>query len=246
MVRAATLYAMNRDESASLSASAGSPYPALETVEINSGPNPSSAVIWLHGLGADGHDFEPLVPHLAWPGAPAIRYVFPHAPVRPVTVNGGMPMRAWYDILSMDSERGHDRAGIEQSISQVEALLKRECDRGIPANKIFLAGFSQGGAIALQLGLSYPQKLAGLIILSSYLLFDNDLENRLHEANRHTAMFVGHGTQDPMVPFSMGQAVDHRLQSLAYPVEWHSYPMPHAVCQEEIDDIAAWLKGQFE
>ena len=128
----------------------------------------------------------------------------------------------------------------------MEALLKREVDRGIPAARIFLAGFSQGGAIALQLGLSYPQKLAGLIILSSYLLFDNELENRLQEANRHTAVFVGHGTQDPMVPFSMGQAVGQRLQSLAYPVEWHSYPMPHAVCQEEIDDIAIWLKGQIE
>lgn len=241
MVRAATLYAMNRDESASLSATAGSALAALETVEISSGLNPTAAVIWLHGLGADGHDFEPLVPYLAWPGAPAIRYVFPHAPVRPVTVNGGMPMRAWYDILSMDSERGHDRTGIENSVSQVQALLDREHKRGIPAGKIILAGFSQGGAIALRLGLNYSQKLAGLIVLSSYLLFESELESRLHEANRHTAVFVGHGTQDPMVPLSMGQAVSSRLQSLGYPVEWHSYPMPHAVCQEEIEDLAAWL-----
>ena len=244
-VRADTLYAMNRDESASRYPAGEQALPALETVEHCSGPNPSASVIWLHGLGADGHDFEPLVPQLAWPGAPAIRYVFPHAPVRPVTINGGMQMRAWYDILSIDSDRGHDRQGIADSVRQVEALVAGECERGIPSGRIVVAGFSQGGAIALQLALAYPHKLAGLIALSSYLLFDGELEKRLHEVNRDTPVFVGHGTMDPMVPFSMGQAVYDRLQTLDYPVEWHAYPMPHAVCPEEIEDLGAWLKERL-
>jgi phospholipase/carboxylesterase len=236
---------MNRDESAASYPAEGQALPVLETVERCSAPNPSASVIWLHGLGADGHDFEALIPQLAWPGAPAIRYVFPHAPVRPVTVNGGMQMRAWYDILSIESERDHDRHGIADSVRQVEALVARECERGIPSSRIILAGFSQGGAIALQLALSYPHKLAGLIALSSYLLFDKELENRLHEVNRDTAVFVGHGTMDPMVPLRMGKAVYRRLQSLDYPVEWHSYPMPHAICPEEVEDITAWLKERL-
>ena len=196
---------MNTHESAVNFALEGENLPLLETVEINSGPNPTASVVWLHGLGADGHDFEPLVPYLAWPGAPDIRFVFPHAPVRPVSLNGGMPMRAWYDILSIDSERGHDRAGIGQSIQQVAALLKRETERGIAANRIILAGFSQGGAIALQLGLRYPQRLAGLIGLSTYLLFGESIQQSLNDANRDIPVFIGHGSVDPMVPFAMGE-----------------------------------------
>ena len=245
IVKADTLYAMNTLESATNYSTAREGHQALETVELSSGPNPSAAVIWLHGLGADGHDFESLVPQLTWPGAPDIRFIFPHAPVRPVTVNGGMRMRAWYDILRIDTDRGHDRRGIVDSVRLVATLAARELDRGISSERLVLAGFSQGGAIALQLALGYPHKLGGLIALSSYLLFSHELEGRLHDANRHMPVFVGHGTTDPMVPLSMGQAVHSRLRSLAYPVEWHSYSMPHAVCPEEIDDITAWLKARL-
>jgi phospholipase/carboxylesterase len=236
---------MNNPESAVRFSLDSENLPTLETVEINSGPNPDASVIWLHGLGADGHDFEPLVPYLAWPGAPDIRYVFPHAPVRPVTLNGGMPMRAWYDILNMDGERGHDRQGIGQSIQQVFALLERERDRGIAANRIILAGFSQGGAIALQLGLRYPHRLAGLIGLSTYMLFASELQDSRHEANRDTPVFLAHGTIDPMVPPAMGEAARKQLLALGLPLEWHTYPMPHSVCPEEISDIAAWLRVRF-
>ena len=216
--------------------------PALETVEINTGPNPRFSVIWLHGLGADGHDFEPLVPHLVWPGMPDIRFVFPHAPIRPVSVNGGMPMRAWYDILSIDAERGHDRQGIEQSIQQVSALLEKEKERGILPENIVLAGFSQGGAIALQLGLRYPEKLRGLIALSTYLLFADALKQDAPEANRLTPVFLAHGSADPVVPLKMGEAARAGLTDLGLPLQWHVYNMPHSVSPEEIADLTAWLR----
>ena len=236
---------MNNHESAVNFSLEGDNHPELETVEINSGPNPTASVVWLHGLGADGHDFEPLVPYLAWPGAPDIRYVFPHAPVRPVSLNGGMPMRAWYDILSIDSERGHDRAGIAQSIQQVAALLKREMERGISADRIILAGFSQGGAIALQLGLRFPQKLAGLIGLSTYLLFGESIQHSLSDASRDMPVFIGHGRVDPMVPYAMGEAARKQLMALGLTVEAHSYPIPHSVSPEEIADINAWLRNRL-
>jgi phospholipase/carboxylesterase len=236
---------MNNPDSAASFSIDGGELPLLETVEIDSGPGPDASVVWLHGLGADGHDFEPLVPYLHWPGAPAIRYVFPHAPVRPVTLNGGMPMRAWYDILSLEGERGHDRAGFGQSIRQVAALLQREQDRGISPDRIVLAGFSQGGAIALQLGLRYPRRLAGLIGLSTYLLFADELADSRHEANRDTPVFLAHGTSDPMVPPAMGEDARRRLMALGLPLEWHTYPMPHSVCMEEVADIAAWLQNRL-
>jgi len=236
---------MNNPESAGSFSLDGENLPPLETVEIVSGPKPTASVVWLHGLGADGHDFEPLVPHLAWQGAPDIRYVFPHAPVRPVTVNGGMPMRAWYDILSMDGERGHDRRGVGQSIQQVYSLVERERERGIAASRIVLAGFSQGGAIALQLGLRYPHRLAGLIGLSTYMLFAGELQDGRHDANRETPVFLAHGTSDPMVPPAMGEAAREQLIALGSPLEWHTYPMPHSVCLEEIEHIATWLKARF-
>ena len=245
LVRADTLYAMNTRESATSFSAGEDDLPALETVEICSGPNPSAAIIWLHGLGADGHDFEPLVPYLTWPAAPDIRFVFPHAPVRPVTVNGGMPMRAWYDIISIDSERGHDQSGITASIEQARVLVERELERGIASSRIVLAGFSQGGAIALLLALTYPKKLAGLIALSTYLLFGEQLEKQLQPANRKLPVFAGHGSVDPVVPFAMGRAMHHRLRSLEFPIEWHSYPMPHSVCPEEIQDITHWLAERF-
>ncbi len=245
IVKADTLYAMSTIESATKPSDINPDMPPLETVEVNSGPDPTASVIWLHGLGADGHDFEPLVPQLSWPGAPDIRFVFPHAPVRPVTLNGGMPMRAWYDIISIDAGRDHDGRGIVSSVNQSAALINREIERGIPADRIVLAGFSQGGAIAVQLALRFPKRLAGLMALSTYLLFPDRLERQAHKANLELPVFVGHGSSDPMVPFNMGEALARQLESIGHPVEWHSYPMPHSVCPQEIIDITAWLRGRL-
>jgi phospholipase/carboxylesterase len=199
----------------------------LEVVEVSTGPNPTAAVIWLHGLGADGHDFEPVVPQLMWPGAPAVRFVFPHAPVRPVTLNGGMAMRAWYDIVSL-------------------SLVEQERQRGIAPDRIVLAGFSQGGAIAVQLAIRYPETLAGLVALSTYLLLEHRLDDDRNPANLKLPVFVGHGTADPMVPFFLGEHLTDRLRRMGHPVESHSYPMPHAVCPEEIADLSAWLRKTLD
>jgi len=237
---------MNIQESAAGAASGQRPVATLETVEVATGDRPTAAVIWLHGLGADGHDFEPLVPELSWSGAPDIRYVFPHAPVRPVTVNGGMAMRAWYDIVSLTSSRDHDQRGITDSVNQAAALVRREMTRGIPARRIIVAGFSQGGAIALQLALRFPQRLAGLVALSTYLLLDHRLGDDAHEANRGLPVFMGHGSHDPMVPVQLGEMAATRLSSMGHDVEFHRYPIPHAVCPEEIDDLAAWLRIRLE
>jgi phospholipase/carboxylesterase len=222
------------------------PAGGLETVEIQTGPNPSAAVVWLHGLGADGHDFEPIVPQLSWSGAPDIRYVFPHAPVRPVTINGGMPMRAWYDILSLTSARGHDRDGIVDSVNRVGDLLRREIAAGIPSRRIILAGFSQGGAIALQLALRFPEALAGVVALSSYLLFADRLEGQRSPANAALPAFVGHGTSDPVVPVSLGEEAARVLGALGHPVDWHTYPIVHSVCPAEIEDLASWMRPRLE
>ncbi|MBT8049457.1 MAG: alpha/beta fold hydrolase [Xanthomonadales bacterium] len=233
---------MNTQESATAPQAGPGPESRLDTVEIVTGPAPDAAVIWLHGLGADGHDFEPIVPQLLWPGAPDIRFVFPHAPVRPVTINGGMQMRAWYDIVEMSLNRDQDQQGIAQSIEQSTALIERERRRGIDPSRIVLAGFSQGGAISVQAALRYPETLAGLVALSTYLLNDSELENNRHEANRELPVFVGHGTADPMVPCMLGEQVTGRLRGLGHAVEWHSYPMMHAVCPQEINDLAKWLQ----
>lgn len=241
-----TLYAMNMKESAAAAGGGPEARSGLETVEVETGPQPSAAVIWLHGLGADGHDFEPLVPELSWPGAPAIRFVFPHAPVRPVTINGGMAMRAWYDIVSLTSGRDHDQQGIADSIDRAAALVRREIDRGVPARRIVVAGFSQGGAIALQMALRFPRRLAGLAALSTYLLLHDRLAGEAHEANQGLPVFVGHGTQDPMVPVQLGEMAAEHLRSLAYEVEFHRYPMPHAVCPEEVADLVAWLRARLD
>ncbi len=239
---AGTLYAMNAQESATAFQVDREPGSVLETVECSTGPAPSAAVIWLHGLGADGHDFEPIVPQLLWPGAPDIRFVFPHAPIRPVTINGGMQMRAWYDIVEMSLSRDHDQEGIADSINRAAALIARENKRGIASGRIVVAGFSQGGAIALQLALRYPETLAGLVALSTYMLMDERLENDRHEANRDLPVFVGHGSADPMVPCFLGEQVAERLRGMGHAVEWHSYPMMHAVCPREIADLSAWLQ----
>jgi len=217
----------------------------LDYVEVTTSDNPTHSVIWLHGLGADGHDFEPIVPFLGLAPRTGVRFIFPHALMRPVTVNGGMVMRAWYDIIEISASRGQDEAGIRHSAGKVRELIEHELSRGIPASRIILAGFSQGGAMALHVGLRYEQKLAGIMALSAYLLFPERLEGELSKANAETPVFIGHGTQDPVVPFFLGQAVRSALQSGSWPVEWHTYPIPHSVSQPEIEDIGRWMQQRL-
>lgn len=217
----------------------------LDCVELETGANPSHCVIWLHGLGADGHDFEPIVPELVRKSWPALRFVFPHAPVRPVTINGGMAMRAWYDITSLDfNTPREDAGGVEQSCSEVEALIQREQDRGIAADRIILAGFSQGGAIALATALRRAEPLAGLIALSTYLPLAEQTLSQLSEAGKRSKLFMAHGSADPVVPFAAGQRSAERLRAAGVEIEWHQYPMPHSVCIEEIQDISAWMERE--
>ena len=212
----------------------------LETIEIESGPRPDAAVIWLHGLGADGHDFEPLVPELRLPARLSVRFVFPHAPVRPVTINMGAPMRAWYDILQLGGGQ-EDEAGIRASQELLAGLIEREASRGVAAHRVVLAGFSQGGAIALQAGLRSAQRLAGLLALSTYLPLAATLEAERSAANRKVPIFMAHGAQDPMIPIDHARRSREGLERLGYRVEWREYPMQHSVCAEEISDIADWL-----
>jgi phospholipase/carboxylesterase len=214
----------------------------LEAVEIETGRNPTGAVIWLHGLGADGHDFAPIVPQLVRPDERPLRFVFPHAPVRPVTINGGMSMRAWYDILGFNQGIPDDEAGIRASDAEVAALIRRENQRGIPTNHIVLGGFSQGGAISLFSGPRYPEKLAGIMGLSCYLLLEDTLPAERTHINYQTPVFLAHGTQDPVVDVRRGAQARQLLEAGGYPVEWHAYPMPHSVCPQELLDIAAWLR----
>ena len=237
----ATLYAMDNSNSAHNEDSGE----LLDYVEVTTGDNPFYSVIWLHGLGADGHDFEPIVPFLGLPPDTSVRFIFPHALMRPVTVNGGAVMRAWYDIIEISTSKGQDEPGIRHSAGKVRALIDFEVSRGIPASRIILAGFSQGGAMALHVALRYPEKLAGIMALSAYLLFPERLQSEASKANSRTPVFIGHGTQDPVVPFPLGQAVRSVLQAGSWPVEWHSYPIPHSVSQPEIADIGGWMQGCF-
>lgn len=213
----------------------------LPAVVRDSGPSPTWSVIWLHGLGADGHDFEPILPELVQPGWPAIRFIFPHAPVRPVTLNGGMPMRAWYDILALDSASRADEAGVRQSMTQIDAWLAAEAARGVPASRQFLAGFSQGGAVALALGLRRAESLAGIIALSTYLPLIERTAAEATTAGLATAVFMAHGQHDPVLPHALGEASRDATRRLGMTVDWHSYPMPHSVCADEIHDLAKWL-----
>lgn len=213
----------------------------LDAVEINPAGTPRACIIWLHGLGADGHDFEPLIPQLGLVEALDVRVVLPHAPRRPVTINGGMVMRAWYDIKAADFSRGEDREGIRESEQQLQALIRREVDSGIPAERIVLAGFSQGGAIVLHTGLRYPQPLAGILALSAYLPLADTLAMEAATANSTVPVMMAHGMQDPVVPLMLALQSRDRLQQLGYCVDWHSYPMQHAVCPEEIGDVRDWL-----
>jgi phospholipase/carboxylesterase len=220
-----------------------------ETVEIETAPDPGGSVIWLHGLGADGHDFEPIVPELRLPDSLALRFVFPHAPPRPVTINGGVTMRAWYDILSLERDGPVDEAGIRDSGEILNALLARERERGIDASNIVVAGFSQGGAIAMHAALRYPERLAGLMALSTHLplvsYFDDEVVNNPQACNQELPIFMAHGSFDPMLPMSLGRSSADRLLELGFRVEWHDYPMAHAVCAEEIDDIRTWLVSVY-
>jgi phospholipase/carboxylesterase len=218
----------------------------LETVERETGPAPQSSIVWLHGLGADGHDFAPIVPELLRPGWPAIRFVFPHAPVRAVTINGGARMRAWYDIRNLEIDQRADEQGVRESITQVEALIAREHERGVPAGRILLAGFSQGGAIALAAGVRREAALGGLVALSTYLPMASTTAAEATRAGLSTPVFMAHGSQDPVVPASLGLRSRDALQALGMAIDWHAYPMPHSVCAEEIRDLGDWLQQRFQ
>ena len=217
------------------------PSNTLPCIEIETAPDPTASVIWMHGLGADGNDFVPIVPELKLPGTLAVRFVFPHAPVRKVTINNGMSMRAWYDISSSDLNNRADIAGVRQSQAEIEALIEREKSRGMSASRIVLAGFSQGGVIALHTALRYAERLAGVIALSTYLVLADRISEDAAPANRGLPIFMGHGTADPVVRFDWGDASHRALVANGYPVEWHTYRMEHSVCLEEIHAIGAWL-----
>ncbi|QDU65936.1 alpha/beta hydrolase [Engelhardtia mirabilis] len=214
----------------------------LERIVLEPAKSATACVIWLHGLGADGHDFVPIVRELGLPTELGVRFVFPHAPAIGVTINGGMVMPAWYDILGMDFERREDEAGVLLSTRRLEALIADQRAQGIASERIVVAGFSQGGAIALHAGLRHAEPLAGIMALSTYMVLGESLEAQASEANRGVPILQCHGSQDPMVPIGRGQAARERMEALGYAVEWHSYPMQHQVCAEEIDEVGRWLR----
>lgn len=213
----------------------------LTTVEIDPPGRVRVSVIWLHGLGADARDFEPLVPELKLAADLGVRFVFPNAPVRPVTINSGMRMRAWYDLLAFDLTRGEDAVGVRDSERLLHDLIRQEHARGIPYERIILAGFSQGGAMVLHTGLRFPDKLGGILALSCYVLLSKSLEAERHPANQDTPIFIAHGDHDAIVPVALGRAAVQQLQALGYAPEWQEYPMGHEVCWDEILDIGRWL-----
>lgn len=218
----------------------------LAAIVRETGPDPRHAVIWLHGLGADGHDFEPIVPELIRPHWPPLRFVFPHAPVRPVTINGGLAMRAWYDIPSFDFGARQDETGLRDSVRQVEALLGQQIAVGIPPTRLILAGFSQGGAVSLLLGTRRSEPLGGLIALSTYLPLHDRFASEASQASRATPIFMAHGRFDPVVPLALGELSARELRQAGYDLTWRTYPMPHSVATEEIRDLADWLETRFE
>ncbi len=215
---------------------------ALESVVVETGPKPTFTILWLHGLGADGHDFEPLVPELLEDGMPALRFIFPHAPVRPVTLNNGYRMRAWYDIIGIDRRSAEDFAGMQLTADSIRTLIAHEQESGIPAERLVVAGFSQGGAMALHIATRSPDRFGGVIALSCYLPLAKELPHERHRANDATPIFMAHGTQDPVVPYDFGEESRRALEEAGYPVEWHSYPMGHGLCEPEVAHIRAFLK----
>ena len=219
--------------------------PLLDSVEINPKSEPYASIIWLHGLGADGHDFEPIVPELRLPGTLPIRFIFPHAPRRPVTVNAGMVMRAWYDVLGMPGSGGIEQADFFESVDHLHALIQKEIESGIPCERILLAGFSQGGAISLHTGLTYGKHLAGLLALSTYLPTVDNIEEEISLVNKDVPIMMAHGTMDPMIPMAHALRTKQALRRLGYEISWHEYPIMHGVCTEEIQDISAWLLKIF-
>jgi phospholipase/carboxylesterase len=219
--------------------------PLLDSVEINPKSEPYASIIWLHGLGADGHDFEPIVPELCLPGTLPIRFIFPHAPRRPVTVNAGMVMRAWYDVLGMPGSGGIERADFFESVDHLHALIQKEIESGIPCERILLAGFSQGGAISLHTGLTYGKHLAGILALSTYLPTVDNIEEEISPVNKDVPIMMAHGTMDPMIPMAHALRTKQALRRLGYEISWHEYPIMHGVCTEEIQDISAWLLKIF-
>ena len=215
----------------------------LEAIEIETTASPGASIIWMHGLGADGHDFVDIVPELRLPARPGVRFVFPHAPMRPVTINGGYVMRAWYDIRDDGGVRREDPAGVRASQRAIEALIRREKERGVPAASIVIAGFSQGGAMALHTSLRHGERLAGVMALSCSLPLADTLSAEAAPVNRDVPIFMAHGTHDPMIPMARALRARETLSGLGYRVEWHEYPMPHSVCAEEVRDISTWLGG---
>ena len=220
-----------------------------ETVEVGGGEKPDGTVIWLHGLGADGHDFEPIVAELDLDKQADLRFVFPHAPVRPVTINGGIPMRAWYDVMSLDRSGPQDEAGIRDSAETLKRLIEREHDRGVDYDRIVLAGFSQGGAIAMHTAMRFPEKLAGLMALSTWMPLEATIDGEVMQSPesqpRDLPVLMAHGSFDPMLPIAVGQHARDIMQKAGFNVQWHEFPMAHAVCAEEIAEIRRWLLSIF-
>ena len=215
----------------------------LSHITLEIGDSPQHSIIWLHGLGADGEDFVPVAEQMQLPVA--VRYIFPHAPMQPVTINGGYVMRAWYDIIATHIGAQQDEAGIRESQAAIERLIAQEQQRGIAPGNIYLAGFSQGGAIALQTGLRHRERLGGIIALSTYLPLAQTVAQEASAANRGLPIFMAHGNDDPIVPHELGKSSAQKLTELGYRLSWHEYGMPHSVCMEEINDLANWLSGRL-
>lgn len=219
-------------------------YP-LDAIEIITADNPVGTILWMHGLGADGHDFAGVIPDLKLPKTLALRFIFPHAPVQPITINGGYPMRAWFDVHGLDRHAKQDEAGIQKSHAIIEQFIQQEIERGIPPEKIILAGFSQGGMMALYTGLRYEKSLGGLLALSSFLPLAEQLPQEASVANQSIPIFMAHGTADPILDISLAEMSLNILQQNHYQIEWHAYPMAHQVCTEELIAIGRWITSRY-